>query len=354
MSSEKKSLVRFVIIYIVSTIILLGIGEWFYYKLAKESLIKEHRVMLISKVDKFLENKVKQKGLANLKLLKNMAIYKNGYLIASNFTPPKLDFSKEINIKDNKIYYIKKLIRPFGIVYIVTFECFHNNLLNRLIIFNVFALIFIVFIAFILGKVFLAPMKKNIEDLENFITDSTHEMNTPISVIMSNIEILEIKGIVNKEFDRIKNASKRVSKIFEDLKFIRLNHNTKKEIIDINLKQFLLERIKYFEIEPKMELEDISIKIDKEDLTRLIDNLLSNAKKYSNKFIEIKLNREFLSIRNDGKIENIKNIADKYVRENKNEGGFGIGLYIVNKICKNYGFDFNIKNNNGVEVKIRF
>jgi two-component system OmpR family sensor kinase len=82
--------------------------------------------------------------------------------------------------------------------------------------------------------------------------------------------------------------------------------------------------------------------------------LISNAKKYSNKFIEIKLNREFLSIRNDGKIENIKNIADKYVRENKNEGGFGIGLYIVNKICKNYGFDFNIKNNNGVEVKIRF
>jgi len=283
-----------------------------------------------------------------------MAIYKNGYLIASNFNPPKLDFNKEIIIKKDKIYYIKKLIRPFGIVYIVTFKEFRNNLLEELIIFNIFALVFIVFIAFILGKIFLAPMKKSIQNLENFITDATHEMNTPISVIMSNIEMLDIKGIQNKELNRIKTSAKRLSKIFNDLKFIRLNHQTKKKIIDINLKQFLLERIKYFEIKAKLELQDVNIQIDKEDLTRLIDNLLSNAKKYSNQFIEIKLTKEFLVIKNDGEIKNIKNITKKYVRENKNEGGFGIGLYIVDKICKYYKFRFIIRNETGVEVKILF
>jgi len=353
LSAEKKSLIRFVVIYIVSTILLLGIGEWFYYKLVNESLIKENRLVLSSKIDKFLENKVKKRGLSDLKLLPNMAIYKNGYLIASNFNPPKLDFSKEINIKDNKIYYIKKLIRPFGVVYLVIFKEFHNNLVQKLIIFNIFALLFIILIAFILGKIFLAPMRKNIEDLENFITDATHEMNTPISVIMSNIEMLEMKGIQNKECARIQSSAKRLSKIFDDLKFMRLNHQTKKEIQNIDLKSFLLERIKYFDISPKLELEDnVTIKIDKEDLTRLIDNLLSNAKKYSNEFIEIILTKKYLSIKNDGEIKNIKNITKKYIRENKNEGGFGIGLYIVNKICEYYNFKLQIQNNNGVEIKI--
>ena len=342
--AEKKSLIRFLIIYIFSTFILLGVGEWFYYKLSKESIIKENRIILAQKVDRFLKERVRIRSMRNIHLLDNMAIYKGEYLIASNFNPPKLNFDKEVQIIGNKIFYIKKLIRPFGIIYVVTFKQYHNNLIDKLIIFNIFAFIFIVFIAFILGKIFLAPMKQTIQKLEDFITDATHEMNTPISIIMSNIEILEMKGIENKELNRIKTASKRLSKIFDDLKFVRLNHNTKKEIQNINLKEFLLDRIKYFEIEAKLNLKDVFIKIDKEDLTRLIDNLLSNAKKYSNEFIEIDLNNEYLSIKNDGEIKNIKNITKKYVRENKNEGGFGIGLYIVDKICKSYGFKFSINN----------
>jgi len=353
--AERKSLIRFIVIYLFSTILLLGIGEWFYYKLAKESIIKENRFILSKKVEQFIKERVKiRKMMLNVHLLDNMAIYKDGYLIASNFNPPKLNFNKEIEIINNKIFYIKKLIRPFGTVYIVTFKEFHNNLLEKLVVFNIFALIFIVFIAFILGKIFLAPMKQTIQNLEDFITDATHEMNTPISIIMSNIEMLEMKGIEIKELNRIQTASKRLNKIFDNLKFIRLNHIAKKDIIEINLKEFLLDRIKYFEINPKIALDDVKIKIDKEDLTRLIDNLLSNAKKYSKEFIEINLTKDYLSIRNDGEIKNVKKITQKYVRENENEGGFGIGLYIVDKICEYYGFLFEIRNNNGVEVIIKF
>ena len=331
---------------------LIVIGELFYYKSAYNSIIRENKLILLHRIDKFMQNKVKKKGLKNLSLLENMAIFKGNKLLASNFDVPKLSLNKEIIIKNDKIYYIKKLIRPFGIVYLVTFKKFHTNLIERLFIFNIFVFIFIVFVAFILGNVFLSPMKRAISNLEDFITDTTHEMNTPISVIMSNIEMLELKGIENKELFRITNSAKRLSKIFDDLKFLRLNHSTKKEIINIDLTEFILNRVKYFEIDAQLKLDQASINIDREDLIRIIDNLLSNAKKYSNTFIEIELTKEYLLIKNDGEIKNIKNITKKYIRENKEEGGFGVGLYIVEKICIDYGFVLEIKNNEGVEIKI--
>ena len=353
MSSEKKSLIRFLVIYLFSTLFLIGIGEYFYYKLARNSEIKTQKIILENKINNYLKERVKIRKFKHFQLLKDMAIFRNKELVSSNFTPPKIDFNKEVFIQDNKIFYLKKLIRPFGTIYILTFKNLpKNNLIEKLMIFSLFILIFVVLISIVLGKIFLAPMKETIQHLETFITDTTHEMNTPISIIMSNIEMLEMKNIEYKEFIRIKNASKRLNKIFDDLKFVRLNHTTKKEIVKINLKNFILDRIDYFEIKPKYELDEVFIEIDREDLTRIIDNLLSNAKKYSQKYIEIKLTKNYLMIKNDGKIKNLQKIKNKFVRENENEGGFGLGLYIVDKICENYGFNFEIRNNNGVEVKI--
>ena len=353
MSSEKKSLIRFLVIYIFSTLFLIGIGEYLYYKLAKNSELNTQKIILENKINNYLKNRVKIRRFSNFQLLENMAIFKDNQLVSSNFKPPKIDFKKEVFVCNEKVFYLKKLIRPFGTIYILTFKKLpENNLFKHLFIFNFLILFFVTFISIILGKIFLAPMKKTIENLENFITDSTHEMNTPISIIMSNIEMLEIKGIENKEFKRIQNGSKRLNKIFEDLKFISLNHKIKKEISEINLKEFILERLSYLEIKSDVNLENCSIKIDKEDLMRIIDNLLTNAKKYSEKYIKIELTKNYLMIKNDGEIKDLKIIKNKFVRENKNEGGFGLGLYIVEKICNNYGFMFEIKNNNGVEVKI--
>jgi two-component system OmpR family sensor kinase len=353
--AEKKSLLRFLIIYILSTLFLISIGEYFYYKLAKNSLIQNQKIILENKIENFMKQKVKQQGIKNIHLLQNMAIFKNHKLIASNFTiPNNLDFNQTIWIQNNKIFYIKKLIRPFGIVHIVTFKKLpSNNLKEKLIIFNIFIFIFIILIAYALGKLFLSPMKENISKLEDFIRDTTHEMNTPISVIMSNIEILKLKNIEYKECNRIQNAAKRLNKIFEDLKFVTLNHSINKNITTINLKDLILERIEYFDINPEIDLEDKIIKADKEDMVRLIDNLLSNAKKYSSKFIKVTLTKSYFMVENDGEIKNIKDITKKFVRENQKEGGFGLGLYIVKKICKTYNFKLEITNNiNIVAIKI--
>ena len=47
---------------------------------------------------------------------------------------------------------------------------------------------------------------------------------------------------------------------------------------------------------------------------------------------------------NIGEIKNPEKLTAKFYRENKSEGGFGLGLYIVSKICETYGFKFETYN----------
>ena len=58
----------------------------------------------------------------------------------------------------------------------------------------------------------------------------------------------------------------------------------------------------------------------------------------------ITLKNGVLNIKNKGEIKNPEKLTAKFYRENKNEGGFGLGLYIVSKICETYGFKFEIYN----------
>ncbi|GAB6045130.1 copper-sensing histidine kinase CrdS [Caminibacter profundus] len=361
MLAEKKALRRFLLIYIISTILLVGIGEWFYYKFSYKNIIESEIKSIETEIKFFLEQ---NRGMiikiinseftysTNLKI----AIYKNKKLIYSNFHPKKVYFDKKFWIEDNHIYYRYEMIKMWGRIDIVAQKLLNkekfDSLHRALLIFNIFFLFFLIFISFWLGRVFLAPMKEVIKSLEDFIRDSTHEMNTPISVILTNIEIIKEKPN-KKAIKRIENASMRLSKIFEDLKYIRLYHKKKKELKKIDLKELISRRILVFEtqIENKnlkvvKNCENFEVVFDEEDLIRIIDNLLSNAIKYApnNSTIEIKLKKGKFCIKNIGEIKNIENITKKFVREERSEGGFGLGLYIVKKIADEYKIKFEIRN----------
>jgi len=255
-------------------------------------------------------------------------------------------------------YILKRGFRDFKIVACKIFPDELKEVKKRLLIYNISALIFVLIIAYFLAKLFIRPMKKEIENLENFIRDVTHEIQTPIAIINSNIEVLEMKDINLKEFKRIKNASFRLSKIFDDLKSLRFRE---KRIENINVKEILKERLNFFatqmenkKLKLKLNLKEKTLKIDKEDLIKIIDNLLSNAVKYSSlsSTIEINLNENFLEVINEGKIKNIEKVTQKFYRENSSEGGFGLGLYIVKNICDYYGFTLQISSNGKVSIKI--
>jgi len=377
LSAEKKSLRRFLLIYIVSTLFLVGVGEWFYYKTKYHAQIDSQVNALAGELKVFLaENKGIMKKLRFLsqedvgKIVKDfkIAVYKNGIYVFGSFKPQDIDFSKNFWIKNGNLFYLYTMPKRWGKVDIVVSKKLDESKISALkkhiLLFNIFIFLFVFFIAYQLGKLFLQPLKKSITSLEEFIRDATHEMNTPISVILANIEMLKMKDTDLKELQRIEFSAKRLEKIFKDLTFVRFNHTQKKEIKEINIKDVVKRRIVIFQtlvdhkkIRILKECEDFIIKADTEDIVRIVDNLLSNALKYSpnNSEIVISLKDGVLNIANPGNIAHTDKVMSKFYRENQNEGGFGLGLYIVKKICDYYGFEFSIKNENGfVKTSVNF
>jgi len=366
--AEKKSLKRFLLVYIASTLFLVVIGEFFYYKSKYNDIVYSQVKELKNSLNVFLINK--KRFFINKPLPDDfqIAVFRNKIFLYGNFKPKEINFNKEFWIKDGFLYYVYLIPKGRGRVEIVARKKFDllevNKLKKDLLIFTILATIFITIIAFILGKIFLSPLKRNVILLEDFIRDATHEMNTPISSILANIEILNMKGINLKELKRIEVSAKRLEKIFKDLSFLRLNHKVKKDIKTLNLKTILQDRLEFFDslienkhLKIRLDLEELLIRADKEDIIRVFDNLISNAIKYSNlnETIYIELKDNYFLIKNKGKIKNLKNLTQKFYRENKNEGGFGLGLYIVKKICEVYNFDFKINNKNEfVEIKVVF
>ena len=227
-------------------------------------------------------------------------------------------------------------------------------------------------LGYFLGKLFIAPMRDSITRMNYFIQDTTHELNTPISTILTNIEMIETLGKHPEnrdELKRIEIASKTLSRIYDDLTYINLNHQYHRDIRSINISALLHERIIYFSgmIEAKnLTLttsidDDVILMMDKNDAFRLIDNLISNAIKYnkSKGTLNIVLNKTGFIVKDTGigiSQKDLGSILQRFKRVNKSEGGFGVGLDIVSQVVESYGFDIVIHSelDEGTEVHIKW
>jgi signal transduction histidine kinase len=82
------------------------------------------------------------------------------------------------------------------------------------------------------------------------------------------------------------------------------------------------------------------------ELTRLIDNSLYNAIKYSavGSHINVVLANNNLSFHNQGEaIKNKEKVFHKYFRENKTVGGYGLGLNIIKNIADKYDIEIRLE-----------
>ncbi|KYJ85818.1 cache domain-containing protein [Sulfurovum riftiae] len=184
---------------------------------------------------------------------------------------------------------------------------------------------------------------------DSFIKHSIHEINTPLAVIMMQIDMYKIKYGEDKYLSQIEAASKMIANIYDDLSYMVKKDRFVYEKRWIDFSLFLEERIEFFEeiargnrhrivyeIEP-----DISIFFSDIELQRIIDNNLSNAVKYANRNsdIEVSLKKEngniVLSFLTHSKqIEDTKRIFEPFHQEEDVHGGFGLGLEIVRSICE--------------------
>ncbi|HEC1573967.1 TPA: HAMP domain-containing histidine kinase [Campylobacter upsaliensis] len=231
----------------------------------------------------------------------------------------------------------------------------------KVLSFALFAFGILALIAYILVKISLKPMEEKIETLNRFIKDSTHEINTPLSVILMSIEQLERQNLEQSaKFLRIKLAAKTLHQIYSDLVFYNFSHTLSNEKESFDLGVLIKERVEYFRL--FFEQKKLCLKLDlnthslffanKNQISKLIDNLLSNAIKYNKKGGEIAiiLKENSLVIKDSGcgiSKENLTHIFERYARFNEDQGGFGIGLSLVKKICEENDILINCESKEG-------
>jgi len=379
-SSEKRSLIRFLIIYLVSTFILFSLAMMIFYSSTKHHLLDQQNQKIKYEAQN-LKSKLRELHRSDAKKL----IYPTSNYVKSaiydldkNYIFGTLKEPLNSLHNDKKLQYIL-YIEPYylGAAYLkvtkdIDFEPI-RELQKDIILFMLGAGIFFTILGYYLGKLFIAPMRESIEKMNHFIQDTTHELNTPISTILTNIEMIEALGKNrenSQELKRIEIASKTLSRIYDDLTYLNLNHQYHREITSLNISKLLQERIIYFEalaevkgvyITTDIERENIMIDIDKNDALRLIDNLISNAIKYNkpNGKITIKLTQHEFIVKDTGvgiKAKDISKITARFKRANCSEGGFGIGLDIVNQVVNSYGYTLNINSQlkKGTEVVIKW
>ena len=235
-----------------------------------------------------------------------------------------------------------------------------------------FSFILLLFVGYFIAKLFLKPMRESIQMLDRFIKDTTHELNTPIAAILSNIQMINKDNIdekLAKKINRIEIGAKTISNIYEDLTFVSLNNQIISNNEKLYFSQILNQRVDFFKsiasskkIEFILDIkDDIFIVCDVKKLSKLIDNILSNAIKYNKfqGFIKVTLKDKILIIEDSGKgmsKDNLSNLFTRYKRFDKSVGGFGIGLNIVSLIAKEYDFKVDVisKIDVGTRIKIKW
>jgi len=381
--NEKRSFFRFLTIYLSSTFLLFLLATFIFYHFQKHQIIDTQNSELTMEAERITQmlQQLSQTFTETLpyphKKPFDSAIYNlDKEYIFGSFTPLNIVWHQEYYQKGETLFYIHT-IHPYylGASYLVVSKKIDEEPLNDLLkisfLFLLIAGVFFTLLGIFLGKLFIAPMKESITQMNRFIEDTTHEFNTPISTILTNIELLETFYVCEgkKEMQRIEIASKTLSRLYEDLTYLKLNHNYHRDIQSLNFSQLIEERIEYFRtlIEAKKlnvytQIEkDIVLEIDKNDAIRLIDNILSNAIKYNQKQgdLTIHLTSNSFSVLNSGlgiRKEDIKLIQNRFKRANNSEGGFGIGLDIIGQVVERYKFQFTITSiqHENTEVKIKW
>ncbi|MGB1227676.1 MAG: sensor histidine kinase [Poseidonibacter sp.] len=294
-------------------------------------------------------------------------------LIFSTLKSKDVKFDEIAYISNDMIHFIEEPESYYlGTKYIVIEVHDDNKWLvkveSEIITYSLIAFIFMIIIGYFISKLFLKPMRDALHLLDRFIKDTTHELNTPISAIITNIEMIDkdkLDDKLSRKINRIDIGAKTISNIYEDLTFLTLNNKIISQNETLNLSNIIKQRVEYFKSLANIKKitflldidEEIYLNCDVKKISKLIDNLISNAIKY-NKIsgsIRIVLKNKSLSIEDTGKgmsEENLTNLFKRYSRFDSSVGGFGIGLNIVSLIAKEYNLKIDVKSKLDIGTKI--
>ena len=203
--------------------------------------------------------------------------------------------------------------------------------------------------------------EKKLENAKkDFFANASHELKSPLTSILGYAQMieqgfLETKEEVKEALEKIRQEGKRMNDIISEmLDLSRLESESKSEEYKVlSLQEALEHNINLLltsanekNIEIRIEGENFSVYLIKEDLDILLKNLLENAIRYNKQngkvLISLVKEKHLLSIQDTGigiPEESLSRIFERFYRVDKSRsrklGGTGLGLSIVKHICTN-------------------
>ncbi len=208
----------------------------------------------------------------------------------------------------------------------------------------------------------VAPTIKNMEQQKQFITNASHELKTPLTVISTNMELLDMEIPGNSWVSATKKQTSVMRHLVDELVYLSRMEEENAPLIfeEVSMKSLIGEVAEPFEAMAEYSGRDfhvnvddaLSIKCDRASVTRLISTLLDNAMKYASGEGSVDV-----SARADGRYAQIEvsnsvdallskqqceQLFDRFYRADPSrskdkQSGFGIGLAIARAIAEKHG-----------------
>ena len=285
----------------------------------------------------------------------------------------KVDFTKEFYMREGVFTLVtKRASGHLGIEYIVvqSSKCLENiqKIKNEIAYAVIMTALLIIIIAVVLSYIFLKPIRDKMHEIEEFVKDTTHELNTPITALMmSTSKLKSTMHYDEKTLQNISISTKQLHDIYASLSYLSFD-NKSEEATSTAFDDVVKESIAYFHellskkrITVDAHLQECFVTIAPTKAKMLIGNLLSNAIKYSKPDTSIKITTtpHSLVVEDEGigiAQNKIRTIFKRFTRANSYAGGFGVGLHIVGSIAKEYGFKITVESqiNKGTKITVKF
>ena len=227
-------------------------------------------------------------------------------------------------------------------------------------------------LSYCLAGLVVGPVKRAWQEQKQFVSDASHELKTPLTVILSSSELAAEEQDVQRTkqyVEGIHAESLRMKALVEDmLTLARTESGTRPETEAVDLSDTVLESVLAFEpvaFESGRELvydiqPELTVMGSGVQLRRLTDILLDNAVKYAAEGTPIRLllrqegRCAALRVENRGETipaEKLRHIFDRFYRADESRSGgegVGLGLAIAQSIAQSHGGSIGCASEEGV------
>ncbi len=364
---EKRTLLQFLALYLSSSFILFAVISYLFYQNESQAFYEKTRNLMQMNASmlssKIIYAHMSKKSFSLDSVVNNydgkIGFYDVKNQAISSSVRDQIDFTLSLYTDKEKMILIdKSTLGHLGVQSIVIEKegvaKYIRKLQQKIILYLLAIYLFLALVGYFLAKLFIKPIQLKRIQLDNFIKDSTHELNTPITALMLSVNSPKLQS--PKNLERIKLSAKRVAEIHKDLSYLMLDESKALIVEELCLNKLLKEELSYLSLlaEKKQVLislhenNQIYFKIDEESFRRLVHNLINNAIKYNkpNGRINIMLDKRTMRIEDTGigiPKKNQSAIYERFYRASDQVGGFGLGLNIVYKVCEAYNIKISFK-----------